>query len=431
MTKQTATKPGRSTEMGKGYAALRALEPPPEMKLPKWRPVEALLNALCYHLPDVHPTQETLAKKMKVDVRTVKRATALARNLGLIETYVTPGRHGHWDSYKYRLKFVDVQPDELFEGLEQRLPDAPIQGPLWFLQDTAPGDTESPPPGDTESYKELPTGEGEVPLLSEEEEGNAAVGSASSESSSSLSEETNESQGGDHLGAVEEVVAFTKRRWREVVAETPELDHDLMGAGFAYRSWLTKTFLGPDAEKPLPVDKVMAIVDGYLSSLGNGYGETELQRTTRSGKPQDVVYPLRWHWHQFKDAPTPSEKAAAEQKAEAMRIRNAKMYKEQEEQWADEQRRREADPVWQAQQERNRERDEIHGLIREARQEIAHFWDELPTDGRLAWKKANPERTAEIGARGRLLNEQILAWEDRLDGLKFEDRRAAKQLAAT
>ena len=81
---------------------IRALRRPPTMRSDVWHGVRDLLDALAGYLPEVWPSQRTLARKLQVSQPAVHRRVCAARKAGLIVT--TTHDHPAWrDGLDYRL----------------------------------------------------------------------------------------------------------------------------------------------------------------------------------------------------------------------------------------------------------------------------------------------------------------------------------------
>lgn len=99
------TQPWRAARLDQAKAVIRGLKKPEGVTQQRWNCVLRLLEALAEYLPQPYPSQETLAKKLNVSVRTVKNWVRWAVELGLlvVEKDDHQSHHGYWDHNRYHL----------------------------------------------------------------------------------------------------------------------------------------------------------------------------------------------------------------------------------------------------------------------------------------------------------------------------------------
>jgi hypothetical protein len=95
--------PWRRSQVRKAQAEIQALERPEGCDTRRWRAVVELLLRLAEHLPNIEVSQHTLAAKLVVDERTVRRRVSWAVELGVLEVLPLPTYHGHWKHNHYHL----------------------------------------------------------------------------------------------------------------------------------------------------------------------------------------------------------------------------------------------------------------------------------------------------------------------------------------
>lgn len=96
----------RSRQRMQAFKAIRKLQKPEGVTNVQWNQVRALLHRLACRLPNVFPSEQTLAEEMHCSVRTVKTYVRLAQDLGLIEVEPDAGwrsRYGITRTNKYHM----------------------------------------------------------------------------------------------------------------------------------------------------------------------------------------------------------------------------------------------------------------------------------------------------------------------------------------
>jgi hypothetical protein len=93
----------RHERIARAYGAINRLPRPENVTWRQWKSIREYLIALASHLPNIWPSQETIAGDMGCSMRTVKRAHKLAVLHHLVEVTELPALHGKFGGYQYYL----------------------------------------------------------------------------------------------------------------------------------------------------------------------------------------------------------------------------------------------------------------------------------------------------------------------------------------
>lgn len=125
---------------------VRKMQRPEGVTTRHWLYVQQVLFALCRHVPDVHPSQATLAAESGLPRRTVQRTLNTAERVGLIERNWR--WHGHWASHGYQLLWLKQNPPPRrhIDATTWRHIDAPSSTPNGLEVKAESSNDDRPPP---------------------------------------------------------------------------------------------------------------------------------------------------------------------------------------------------------------------------------------------------------------------------------------------
>lgn len=105
--KDSITPEWRQSNIRAAQSKIAGTPAPEGVKQERWRNIQGLLIALAEFLPDPYPTQMTLAKRMRVDLRSVKRRVAWAVEAGVLRVSLMPSPQGWRPHNRYEITLPD------------------------------------------------------------------------------------------------------------------------------------------------------------------------------------------------------------------------------------------------------------------------------------------------------------------------------------
>ena len=268
------------------FAVLKAMEKPPHLTLHQWQQIMDVLWAIARHYPTACPGQERLAMKARMSVRSCRRYTTMAVELGLLTVWYDAGvrsRGSKSSTSRYLINEQHVEPMELTAHAANLAGAHAANLACKVVGDThvSPTTTNKHPSGgksSTSHPREVRAETARTTVTEMDEKSREGRGLPLRHG-----DEGFEFEGGDrridvpppskrHLGPAGRMTKYFHDQWAAMVEGRPEFnDTRPWESRMATAGYLNKVFFKPVSGKTYTEAEVKAYIDRFIEGVRTGY----------------------------------------------------------------------------------------------------------------------------------------------------------------